>query len=51
MLGWLGAMLVPERAAQLAQWAGRPLAVLVAEAGDRTTYLLDLIDDATESRL
>lgn len=51
MLGWLGAMLVPERAAQLEKWAGRPLAVQVAEAGDRTTYLLDLIDDATESRL
>jgi hypothetical protein len=46
MLGWLGAVLDPVRAAQLERWAGQPLAVQVAEAGDRTTFLLDLIDGA-----
>jgi thiamine kinase-like enzyme len=44
MLGWMGAMLDPARAAQMEEWAGRPLALQVAEAGDRTTYLLDLLD-------
>jgi hypothetical protein len=33
----------------MVQWAGQPLALQVAEAGDRTTYLLDLID-SLESR-
>jgi hypothetical protein len=49
MLGWMGAMLDPARAAQMEQWAGQPLPLQVAEAGDRTTYLLDLID-SLESR-
>ena len=44
MLGWMGAMLDPARAAQMEQWAGQPLALQVAEAGDRTTLLLDLLD-------
>jgi len=46
MLGWLGAVLDPARGAQMETWAGQPLAVQVAEAGDRTTYLLDLIEGA-----
>ena len=45
MLGWMGAMLDPARAAQMEQWAGRPLAAQVAEAGERTNYLLDLLDE------
>jgi hypothetical protein len=44
MLGWMGAVLDPVRAAQLETWAGRPLAAQVADAGERTTYLLDLIE-------
>jgi hypothetical protein len=46
MLGWLGALLDPARAAQMEKWAGQPLAMEVAQAGDRTTYLLDLIEGA-----
>jgi hypothetical protein len=41
----MGAMLDPARAAQMEQWAGRPLAAQVAEAGERTNYLLDLLDE------
>ncbi|MDP9245714.1 MAG: hypothetical protein M3O64_03595 [Chloroflexota bacterium] len=46
MLGWLGAVLDPAWQARMEQWAGQPLADQVAEAGARTTYLLDLIDGA-----
>jgi hypothetical protein len=47
MLGWLSAVLDPARAAQMEKWAGQPLPAQVAEAGDRTTYLLDLIEGAS----
>jgi hypothetical protein len=46
MLGWLGSVLDPARQAQMEKWAGQPLADQVADAGARTTYLLDLIDGA-----
>lgn len=44
MLGWMGAVLDPARRAQIETWAGQPLTEQVAEAGARTSYLLDLID-------
>jgi hypothetical protein len=46
MLGWLSAVLDPARQAQMEERTGRRLADQVAEAGARTTFLLDLIDSA-----
>lgn len=46
MLGWLTSVLDPARQQQLEMWMGQPLAESVAQAGDRTTYLLDLLDGA-----
>jgi hypothetical protein len=44
MLGFLNAALDPARQAAQERWSGQPYAQTVAQAGDRTTYLLDLID-------
>jgi hypothetical protein len=46
MVGWLTSVLDPDRQEQMESWMGQPLAESVAQAGDRTTYLLDLIDGA-----
>lgn len=46
MLGWLSTVLDPTRQAQMEKWAGQPLADQIADAGARTTYLLDLIEGA-----
>ena len=46
MLGWLSAVLDPARQQQMETWMGQPLAESVAQAGARTTYLLDLLEGA-----
>lgn len=46
MFGWLTSVLDPERRASTEKWAGQPLEETIAQAGDRTTFLLDLIDGA-----
>lgn len=46
MLGWLTSVLDPQRRASTEKWAGQRLEESVAQAGDRTTYLLDLIEGA-----
>ncbi len=46
MLGWLTAVLDPVRQQQLETWQRQPLAESIAQAGDRTAYLLDLINGA-----
>lgn len=46
MLGWLTSVLDPARRASQEKWTGQPLEVTVAQAGDRTTFLLDLIEGA-----
>jgi hypothetical protein len=48
MLGWLTAVLDPQRRAATEKWAGQPLEETVAQAGGRTTYLLDLIEGALD---
>jgi hypothetical protein len=47
MLGWLSSVLDPVRQAQMEKWTGQPLVDQVAEAGARTTFLLDLIERAS----
>jgi hypothetical protein len=46
MLGWLTAVLDPARQASTEKWAGQPLAETIAQAGHRTTFLLDLMETA-----
>jgi hypothetical protein len=47
VLGWLTSVLDPARQASMEKWADQPLSETVAQAGDRTTFLLDLIDSAS----
>ena len=46
MLGWLTSVLDPARQQQMETWMGQPLAESIAQAGTRTTYLVDLLDGA-----
>ena len=46
MLNVLSGIADPARQAALGKWAGQPFADSVAQAGARTTYLLDLLESA-----
>jgi hypothetical protein len=46
MLGWLTAVLDPARRESVEKWMGLPLAECVAQAGDRTEFMLALLEDA-----
>lgn len=46
MLGWMTALLDPVRQASFEKSSGQPLAESIAQAADRTTFLLDAMDRA-----